>query len=52
MVEVFRSGTTLHFSPKNLGLNDGFLGLFSNSLGLFSGCPELKFRGYFRKVRS
>ena len=48
MVEVFGTGTIAHFSPKDLGLNAGFLGtvigqsevgfsrLFSNSLELNS----------------
>ena len=56
MVEVLRAGKAVHFSPKNLGLNAGFLGLFSDStgldfrvvfgqagtefLGLFSGSPN------------
>ena len=31
MVEVFGAGKAVHFSPKDLGLNAGFLGLFSNS---------------------
>ena len=47
MVEVFGAGTAVHFSPKNLGPNAGFLGLFSDSPRLFLGSPELKFRDCF-----
>ena len=28
---AFGAGTAVHFSPKDLGLNVGFLGLFSDS---------------------
>ena len=31
MVEIVGVGTAVHFSPKDLGLNAGFSGLFSNS---------------------
>ena len=31
MVEIVGAGTTVHFSPKDLGMNVGFPGLFSNS---------------------
>ena len=44
MVEVFGARTTVHFSPKNLGLNSRFSKLFSDNLGLFSNNPELNFR--------
>ena len=40
MVEIVGAGTAVHFSPKDLGLNAGFSGLFSNS-------PELNLRDYF-----
>ena len=36
MAEVFRAGTAVHFSLKNVGLNAGFSGLFSDSLELNS----------------
>ena len=36
MVEVFEAGKAMHFSPKDLGLNVGFLGLFLDSLELNS----------------
>ena len=52
MVEVFGAKTAVHFSPKKLGLNAGFLGLFSDSPGLFLGCPKLKFQDCFHTVRS
>ena len=45
MVEVFEARMAKHFSPKDLGLNVGFLGLFSDS-------PGQDFRGCFRKVRN
>ena len=49
MVEVFGVGTALHFSPKILGLNVGFLGLFSDSPGLdFRGC----FYSFMETLRS
>ena len=44
MVELFGAGTVMHFSPKDLGMNAGFSGLFSNS-------PGLNFQGCFRTVR-
>ena len=31
MVGIVRAETTVHFSPKDLGLNVGFSGLFSNN---------------------
>ena len=37
MAEVFGAGLAVHFSPKDLGLNAGFLGLFSDSPGLDLG---------------
>ena len=61
MVEVFGAGTIVHFNPKDLGLNAGFLGLFSDSPGavfrksgteipeLFSDSPEQNFWDYFRQ---
>ena len=45
MVEVFGAGTAIHFSPKDLELNVGFSGLFSDS-------QESKFKDRFRIVRS
>ena len=44
MVEIVGAGTALHFNPKYLGLNAGFLGLFFNSL-------KLNFRDSFRTVQ-
>ena len=39
MVELFGAETVMHFSPKDLGMNAEFSGLFSNSPGLdFQGC--------------
>ena len=43
MVEIVRAGTTVHFSHKDLGLNVGFSGLFSNS-------PVMNFWDCFRRV--
>ena len=37
---AFGAGTAVHFSPKDLGLNVGFFGLFSDS-------PRLDFRTVF-----
>ena len=34
MVEIVGAGTAVHFSPKDLGLNAVFTGLFSDSPGL------------------
>ena len=34
MVKVFGVGMTVHFSLKNVGLNDGFLDYFSDNLEL------------------
>ena len=31
MVEIVGARTAVHFSPKDLGLNVGFSGMFSNS---------------------
>ena len=45
MVELFGARMVVHFSPKDLGLNAGFLGLFLNS-------PGLDFQGCFRTVRN
>ena len=56
MVEIVGAGTTLHFSPKDLGLNAGFSSLFSNSSELnFRDCIQIvrtKFIDCFRTVRS
>ena len=45
MVKIVGVGTTMHFSPKDLGLNVGFSGLFSNS-------PKQNFWDCFRTVRT
>ena len=45
MVEIVRAGTTVHFSPKDLGLNAGFSELFSNS-------SKLNLRDCFRTVQT
>ena len=45
MVEVFGARMVVHFSPKDLGQNAGFLGLFSDS-------QESKFWDCFRIFRS
>ena len=45
MVEVFGAGMAVHFSSKDLGLNAGFSGLFSNS-------SKPKFLDCFQIVRS
>ena len=38
MVEIVGAGTAMHFSPKDLRLNVGFLGLFWAVLRLISDC--------------
>ena len=43
MVEVFEARMAVHFSPKNLGLDVEFSGLFLNRLGLFLDMLELNF---------
>ena len=43
MVEVFGAGTAVYFSSKDLGLNAGLSGLFSNS-------PELDYETDFRTM--
>ena len=43
MVEIVGVGKALHFSPKDLGLNVGFSGMFSNS-------PKQNFQDYFWTV--
>ena len=45
MVEVFGARTAVHFSPKNLEPNAGFLGLFSDN-------SRLDFLGCFRVIRN
>ena len=37
MVDIVRAETAVHFSPKDLGLNAGFFGLFWAILGLIFG---------------
>ena len=44
MVEVLGAERAVHFSPKDLGLNARFLGLFLDS-------PGLDCRGCFRTIR-
>ena len=45
MVEIVGVGTALHFSPKDLGLNAEFSGLFSNN-------AELHFQNSFMTVQT
>ena len=45
MVEIVGAGMAVHFSPKDLGLNAGFFGLFSNN-------PKLNFRDCFQIVKT
>ena len=56
MVEIIGVDTTVHFSPKDLGLNAGFSGLFFNNSELhFQNCfrtVRTEFMDYFRAVRS
>ena len=45
MVEIVGAGTAVHFSPKDLGLDARFSGLFSNSL-------KMNFRDCFLTIRT
>ena len=56
MAEVFGAGLAVHLSPKYLGLNAGFSGLFSDSPWLDFGTAfeqfGTEFQDCFRIVRT